>query len=357
MDTLTNVVGILIIILILVQINVAESLRKIVSELPEVSAEEVQEIQEEAVTQSEEHAEMQTQIEAAREQLQRDSQELEQLQPQLAAIETAIEQSDVPVLELEQILEQLEETRPIVEELREELDQLMEERQRLQALLEDTPDAEPPAPKNVRIPESRPIPDNAVLQRYLLHDGKIYHFDLDAAMEQVLTEWRRAGRQLEYDRVRRDDGSRQTIYDQEKVVEHFERRNLQVGDTQVVIPPNPRGTRLQLRLLPREDAGEPVEQADSLMSPFRQTVRNYRGSSNVVWFLVLPDQFADYLAAREIVDDLEIPAGWEVINNPVQARGIAEFEVNQLEEPPPPQPTPTPDPDAIHIPAPTRQLD
>jgi len=357
MDTLTNVVGILIIILILVQINVAESLRKIVSDLPEVSAEEFHEIQEEAVTRAEEHSEMQTQIEAAREQLQRDSQELEQLQPQLATVETVIEQPDVPLLDLEKLLEKLEETRPGVEALRKELDKLMKERQRLLALLEETPDTETPVPKVVRIPESRPIPKNAVLQQYLIHDGKIYHLDLDAAMEQVLAEMRRAGRQLEHERGRLDDGTRKTIYDQEKIVEYFRRRNLRQGDASIVISPNPYSTRLHLLLIPRENAGEPVERANSLMSPFLQKVRDYRGSSNVVWFLVLPDQFADYLAAREIVDELEIPAGWDVINNPMLVRAIEDFEVNRLKEPPPPSPRPTPDPDAIHIPAPTRQLD
>ena len=51
MDTLTNVVGILIILLIMVQVGVGQSLKKIISELPQVSEEQLQIIREDAAEQ------------------------------------------------------------------------------------------------------------------------------------------------------------------------------------------------------------------------------------------------------------------------------------------------------------------
>lgn len=360
MDTLTNVVGILMIILILVQINAGEALRKIISELPEISQEEFEQLQEEAETLEDQHEEQEQQIIQAREQAERDSDELEELIPQLAAVETAIEESDVPALGLDELLKRIEEKEKQVSERREKMNEMMAEEQRLRALLEETPAVDPPAPKAVRLPDSRPIPDNAVLQRYVVYDGRVYHFDAEAAMERLLSDFRNARTRLEKERVRQDDGSRRVIYDQERVVQHFEMRNLSLRDVDIQVPYNKRGTRLRMELHPREGGGTSVEQAGDLLSPFRSEIRNYHGTNNVVWFMVLPDQFAEYLQLRELADELGVPVGWEVVNRPIYREWIREFEVHQMEEPPPPpDPTPTPadEPERIDIPRPQQQLD
>lgn len=352
MDTLTNVVGILMIILILVQLNAGQALRQIISELPEVSVEEFEQIQEEAQEVEEEYEEQKEYVEQVREEHARNSEELSELMPQLTAVETALEESDIPLLDVDTIREELEEKRKELAEKRESVNEMIKEEQRLRALLEDTPDVDPPAPETVRLPASRPLPENAVLQRYLVYDGLVYHMDMDAAMEEVIREWRNVRSRMEHERA---DG--QVIYDQERLAEHLNRRIDRVGNADVEILNHPRWDRLRLEITPSEGRGAAVETAGDMLSPFRSEIQRYRGTNNVVWFLVMPDQFREYLRLREICDDLGLNVGWEVVNNPRMRRTITEFRVNRLEEPPPPSPRPTPDPDEIRIPAPTRQLD
>src|SRR5688500_18422537 len=87
-DTLTNVVGILIIILILVQVSVGQALKKIVSELPEVTAEELQEIREEAADQLAQYEKLKEIIEEQRRRGDTERNELARLNPQLSTLET-----------------------------------------------------------------------------------------------------------------------------------------------------------------------------------------------------------------------------------------------------------------------------
>src|SRR5687768_15739986 len=91
MDTLTNVVGILIIILILVQVSVGQALRKIVSELPEVTIEQLEQIRADAADQLAEHQKLKELIEAQQRRGEADRQELAKLNPQLTTLETAAE--------------------------------------------------------------------------------------------------------------------------------------------------------------------------------------------------------------------------------------------------------------------------
>jgi hypothetical protein len=80
----------------------------------------------------------------------------------------------------------------------------------------------------------------------------------------------------------------------------------------------------------------------------RSVKRNPKG---VVWFLVHPDSFETYLAARELCDQVGVPAGWEMWGAPFFIEYLTDFQVNRLEDPPPPNP------DALVIPAPKKTID
>ena len=116
MDTLTNVVGILIIILILVQINVSQALKKIVSELPPVSVEELQKIKEEAKVQEVDHTKLKEQIVNLKEEAEKNKKELEKVTPELAHLETSAKKSAVPMLDFDSLRKQIEEKKKQLEE-------------------------------------------------------------------------------------------------------------------------------------------------------------------------------------------------------------------------------------------------
>ena len=351
MDTLTNVVGILIIVLIMVQISVSQAMKKIVSSLPAVSVEEAQQIQQESQQVMEEHKKLQEQVAQVRPEQERTQEKLKQVKPELEALEMTAKQTALPLLDVESLQKQLDDKKKTLAERKTAMDALLAEQQRLKGLLETTPVVTPPAAKVVRIPNSRPIPEKAKLERYFITGGQLYYVDMENAMKLVQTELNAAKSRLERERTKAADGSRKTIYDQEKVVKHFEQRRLALRNLDIVVPANKTSTRLVAQLVPRPGQGEPLAAAAQMTSRFQTDLRRYRNTNTVVWFHVARDSFETYLRAREITDALGIPAGWEAVNTPAYAEPIPDLEVNRLEEPKPV------DPNALRIDAPKKKLD
>lgn len=351
MDTLTNVVGILIIILILVQINVSQALKKIVSELPPISVEEHQKLTQQAAAQTVEHERLKALMQTVVAETEQKRNELAKVTPELAALETSAKQSAVPMLDFETLRKQIEEKRKLLEARKTEASAMLAEQQRLKGLLDTTPAVAAPAGKVVRIPNSRPVPEKAKMERYLITAGQLFYLDAEAAQKLVLTELQSTRDRLERERTKAADGSRKIIYDQEKVVKHFEQRRLSYRNLDVRVPYNKPWTRLNMQLVPRPGQGEPIEAAAQLTSRFQNDLRRFKTGNTVVWFHVARDGFDTYLRARDLCDAIGVPAGWEAVNTPVYHQALAEMEVNRLEEPKPA------DPNQIQIQPPTKKLD
>lgn len=334
MDTLTNVVGILIIIMILVQINVSQALKKIVSELPPASVEELQQIKEEAKQIEQDHEKLEKTIEQTRADDAKNRTELAKLEPQLQVAETTAKETALPLLDVDALRKRIEEKRKEVDAQKKSLDSLLAEQQRLKGLLDTTPVVAPPEAKVVRIPNSRPLPDKAELQRYLVSQGQLYFLDMEAAKKLVLAEFQSARSRLEKEKTKDAKGAAKIIYDQEKVAKHFEQRRLSLRNLDIKVAVSKTSTRPVLQLIPRPGQGEPLAAAMQVTSRFQGDLRRYKGTASVVWFLVARDSFEHYLRAREICDLQGVPAGWEVASTPLYAEAITEFEVNKLAEPP-----------------------
>lgn len=351
MDTLTNVVGILIIILILVQINVSQALKKIVSELPEVSVEELQKIKEQSQAQKVDHEKLKQEMEKLMAEAEKNRKELEKVTPELAHLETTAKQNPVPTLDLDTLRKQLEEKKKELEKRKASASALLAEQQRLKGLLDSTPVVAPPPGKVVRIPNSRPIPEKAKIERYLITAGQLYYLDMDAAKKMVLSEFQATRDRLEKERTKAADGSRKVIYDQEKVAKHFAQRRLAYRNLDIKVPANKVSNRVAVQLVPRPGQGEHINAAAQLTSRFQNDLRRFKTGNTVVWFHVARDGFDTYLRARDICDAIGVPAGWEAVYTPAYSETLAEIEVNRLEQPKPP------DPNQISIKPPTKKLD
>ncbi len=166
MDTLTNVVGILIIILILMQVGVGQSLKKIVSELPQVSPEELEKIKSEADEQRFKHEQLKEIIEKQHLRGDDERKELAHLNPDLTTLETTAERTTVPILAMSSIRDKNLDNAKEVDSLRRQMAELLAEQAKLKAALDTTPVVAAPADKIVRIPNSRPLADSAKMERY-----------------------------------------------------------------------------------------------------------------------------------------------------------------------------------------------
>jgi hypothetical protein len=352
MDTLTNVVGVLIIILILVQINVARAVKKIVSELPPVTVEKHAELKDTLAELQKQLADLKT----AQDDAKRIKENLDKANAEYAKVQ-ADAPKDVKLVDIDALKKELAEKQKLIEARKAEMAKLLAEQERLQALLAATPvpvPVEPQPAKVVRIPNSRPLPDKARFTRVLVAGGQIYSLDLDSAERLVMTAFNSAKQSLEGSRAKDAKGKTIITYDQDKVVKFFEKRPLALPNVTITVPYSKTSTRLAMRLTPKPGQGEPVELANRLNSRFNLMLRQAKTSNTVVWFHVARDSFETYIKAREVVDQLGVPAGWEIASTPAYAVSLTEFAVNQMEKPPD---VPPPDPTAPVIPTPKKSLD
>ena len=370
MDTVTNVVGILIIILILVQVGVSQALNKIVSDLPVVSVEELQEVQNAAEAQAARHARLREEIEAQRRRGAAERNELAKLNAELTTLETAAERSPVPILEMTTLKGKILDHLRIHDELRKQTAALLAEQQQLKAALDTTPLRPPPAARIVRLPNSRPLPDAARLERYLATGSELFSFEPENAKKLVMQEFQNVRTRLEFQRNREPDGSTKVIYDQTKIVDYFAQRRLLLRGIELRIPPNRPGPRLALELVPQPGKGESIEAAAAFGSRFQSEMRRLKSGNGIAWFHVARDGFDTYLRARDFCEAIGVNAGWELMPAAIHAEPLTDFEVNRIVDPrptntPPPRPVvagPTPVPKApvappVRIDPPKRKLD
>lgn len=349
MDTLTNIVGILIIILILVQVGVGQSLKKIVSELPQVSVEELDRIKEDAADQIAKYEQLRDTIDKQKLRADADRDELARLNPQLTTLETSAERSPVGMLDLETIRGKNLDNARELDTLRRQIAEMLAEQNKLKAALDTTPIVAPPPDKIVRIPNSRPLAETAKIERFLVTSGRIYGYDPEGAKKLLLQEFNNARTRLEKYKWNNPDGTVTPIYDQEKVVKFFEQRRLNLHGMEVRVPYNQTGTRLTMELVPGRDGGESIQTASQFTSRFQNDLRRLKTANTIVWFNVTRGAFDTYLQAREVCEAIGAPAGWELVNNASYSAPLTEFDVNRMIEPPPPR---TPDPRATPRPPP-----
>jgi len=192
LDALTNVVGILVIVLVAVQISSQEAAKRMEEMIKKIDPQEQQKIDQQAAEAKAELAELQQAIQDEQSREKVDPEKLlASLKEELAAAEEKAKQD----LLLAQAAEkEAEEKRLAAEELRKrllvQLAQLEEKEKKfiaskddLFAKLEDTPIPKPPPPKEVRPPTPRDVPrdpknGNPLLQprTVLVKDGKVIPF-------------------------------------------------------------------------------------------------------------------------------------------------------------------------------------
>ena len=196
MDTMTNVVGVLIIVLVMVGISVASAVKKVLSDLPPVTPEELQKI----VEQVKELPKLQNpeEVEKQKEQAETD---LKKAIEELKTVDTSDMQSKMKFMDLDVFKKQLEERRKERELSKAETDKVLTELERLKALLDQTPEFKPPPPTYVRLPNPRPYPEKPVETRILVAKQGVLTFSQTKFLQPILDGMEKVKSQLEYQKV------------------------------------------------------------------------------------------------------------------------------------------------------------
>ena len=196
MDTMTNVVGVLIIVLVMVGLSVTSAVKKVLSDLPPVTPEELKEITQQVkelpkLLTPEEIKEKQKQAEAA----------LKKAIEDLKTVDTSEMQSKMKFMDLDVFKKQLEDRQKERELAKAETDKMLQELERLKALLDQTPEFKPPPPTYVRLPNPRPYPEKPVETRILVAKQGVLTFNQTKFLQPILDGMEKVKSQLEFQKV------------------------------------------------------------------------------------------------------------------------------------------------------------
>jgi hypothetical protein len=348
MDTLTNVVGILLIILIFALLGGQEAVKRIKGFVDEITAEQLaarqaesEELRRAVEAQRELWAELETKL--PQEQL-----TLEQQQKLLEQLRADIDKLAASQIDPAQLKVQLDERRAKAAELAKQLNEQQAQIASLKARLAEKPAQGGGAEtKVVNLPDPRPQPEGAKPVVFICQHGRVFPVDtagLQRDAQQVLASSRQVV--LKGDRI-----------DCEKLTGIFDKRF--VGDRYVKLTVFMGGDgKPALIVNHREDAGDTAELLVRPTSLYNQALRTINPRTQYIEFRVFHDSFDTYLAARNEAAKKGLSAGWTPLSDGsryTMGFGV-ELPVCLNYTPPPPRP-PAPPPDPNRPPPPADVVD
>jgi hypothetical protein len=347
LDTLTNVVGILVIVLVAVQISSNEAASRIAAELEKVDPQEVARL-EEAAEQA--RAEAAAAAEALREQRQavlnpRD--ELSRLEAALQidqdlareAVARAAELDKQRAADLSAATQAA--ARAAAEQAKREAERnaVAERLAKMRRELENLPVLEAPPAKEVRLPDPRPAPAGVKEIHVLCREGRIWLVDIPALQEKAKKRADFVVRSKKLD----PDGDT-WIEDGGTFLDEFNKAPVREGGFEMTLAlAGNRWTRLILTRM--KGRGETAADAVKASGDFARTLRRLKPETHVLRFFVWPDSFEDYLQVRELAGERGYAAGWEPMTTPADYQiPLGKYAVGVKPPPQPPDPNPKPAP-------------
>jgi len=197
MDTMTNVVGVLIIVLVLVGLWVASAVKKILSDLPPVDAEMLAQLKE--IISKEEPpldlAKIEEDIKAKGALLKRSIEEIKTLD---------LSPEKQKLVDIDNIHKQIADRKADRDKQKAEIEKLLADLESMKSRLDQTPVYTPPAASIVRMPNPRPYPEKPVETRVMVaKEGVILYRESDY-ITPILAGLEKVKSQLEYQDVKID---------------------------------------------------------------------------------------------------------------------------------------------------------
>lgn len=316
LDTMTNVVGILVLVLIVTQISVTEVVTKITSESV-IDEESLQEINKQIEIHKTEESELEQilvdpldiDIEKQREELQKKKELLERRKKLLEQKQK--EKNDYAAkVESDQELakknaKEIEDTEAKRKQLQTLITSALEKKASLEAMLDKTPRVAAPADIKISIPNPRPAPEGVKQFPLLCWKDRVYPINIDAVRKDAEVRVRNiiARFKLDQDPIKGIDPT--------KFTPHYERMKTQDDffnyEYFVVRERYPR-----IRLVPREGRGASAKEVINPRSRFRKKyLSQVDPSKYYARFFVLPDSYNVYATARRVFTDYGMLAGWD----------------------------------------------
>jgi hypothetical protein len=355
MDTMTNVVGVLTIVMVVMGISLARAASMILSALPPATPQEV--------------AAAAADLERLRAEQAPAIQRLQELSQPAKPADLAAEDARLTKLnrDLEQELQALRRQAPAkapdpsaektLLAKREaalaletaSLAKAKAERDALLADLEKVAAVPVPPAKVVRIPQSRPVPKDAVIERVLVTANAAVWIDDESVKREFIAELSRpAYRSVIQGQVKKG-ATNVPVFDHLRLVEAIAQRKLVVTRHLAVEVGYESWSGVNPVLMLRPVGQIPSSSIESALWRIKNLPKS------VVMFHVTADGFRNYLDTRDIADRIGLAAGWDYAGAPVFKVRVGEVLTNRV--PPPVPPPAKADPKKVEIKPPAPRLD
>ena len=338
LDTMTNVVGILLIVLVVTQLGVGEAVKRIGESIDPDAMDKARQALDAAMAR---RAQLAAIDDARRKgsivdvdaELEKVNRQIERDQSALADTRRQMQQQRDAAKKMQADREELLRRQA---ELRKKIEAALAQKARLEARLEEMPQrpAEELPAKVVNLPNPRPAPKGAKPVQILCREGKLYPLDVEglrAAAQQRAAEI--------VQRLRLDRDPEKGI-DAERFLTAFNARKPLNDYFRVsIIVKNQRQPWLVFER--REGRGHPARILGRRTSAYQKGLRTLDPTRFFAQFLVWSDSFETYLEARRVATDYGLLAGWSPQTT------TAEYQAplgGQLAFGPPPEPKPAPKP-------------
>jgi len=300
MDTLTNVVGILVIILIFTVLGGADAVKRVknfVDEITEAQLKKSQEKSDELRQLLEENRELLASKELTNPSEPVNIEEARKAAEQLKAELEKLSQSQIDPEALAKLIAERQKRK---DELDSQLATQQEEIAKLKARLADTVAAGGDQDaKIVNLPDPKSAPEQATPLTYLCRGNQIVPLDTPGLQAKAIDVVRATARTV----------IRENRVDAEKLADIFEKKF--VGDRYCQLKIRVGGdARPYLAVFPRADTGISLEELQKTPSPFGRVLRDVNRQGQFLDFRVWSDSFDAYLEARNAAAKRGILAGW-----------------------------------------------
>jgi hypothetical protein len=348
LDTLTNVVGILVIVLVTVQLSSQEAASRIAATATKVAPEELARLERAAAAAREAAA-------AAAAALAREQAAAKNPQAEVARLETeataaerrAREAADKAAAAQKKRTQDVEKAQQAAATAAKAAAAEAAKRQtdhakaaavvkELQTRLASLPLPVAPPAKQVRLPDPRPAPKDAKELRVLCRDGRVWVVDIPSLQEP-------AKKRADYvvKRKKLDPDGDAWLTDGKTFVEEFNESPVREDGFEMTLMISG-GKWPQLVLTRMPGSGQTAAEATRGTSPLARTLRRLGSDDHYVRFYVWPDGFEAYLEVRDFVAERGFAAGWEPVTGKDEHRiSLGRYAIGTK---PPPGTTSTPKP-------------
>jgi hypothetical protein len=344
MDTVTNVVGVLMIVLIMVSLNIANTVNKILSELPPVTIQMLEQLKMKIVDNTPKQDP--TKVEEETKKL---DQDLQKIVEELKTLDLSAEKQDVKFMDLDELRNKIDEAKKKRDVTKAQTDELLVQIDKLKALLDTTPVYAPPPATVVRMPNPRAMPENAVQHLFLVAGNRVHFLNDQAFIKLAVDELQKVEKTLQHS----TSTPTKPVFDHQKSADHLINRRIATRELKLTPDVVATTSRLRVKLEPLPEGGETAEQIKNPASNYQRLLRKLKAEpQNVIGFLVYKDSIETYLEAREVADGIGVPTTWKINTTPYLVSNLPGIVVNPLKASPTAPPAPP-----LTIPPPKASID